>query len=291
MSSKEAKKLTNLPRSAAATGAAWSPDGTQLLYAQFWRRPGENASGADLMIVAAGGGNPVPFAERDAPSTVLDTPVWSPSGHVYFTIRQVQAGREHERVVRMTQGGTPETVVDDGYSGAVTADEAIIVWLHTTKLGQELRKRPLDQPGDGCVLVPDTVFQALSQPRISPDGKRVAFGGSGDPAGQASACGGTADSKPAAGTSAMLLAAEWFGLVATPAYAHGLPSDVWVASLDGGPLTRAADVKEDEPTVAWSPDGSHLAVFGVAALYVADAKGGPVQKLVDQGGYGGLDWR
>jgi hypothetical protein len=42
--------------------------------------------------------------------------------------------------------------------------------------------------------------------------------------------------------------------------------------------------------VAWSPDGSKLAIFGVAALYVVDGKGGSPEKLVEQGGYGGLDW-
>ena len=52
-----------------------------------------------------------------------------------------------------------------------------------------------------------------------------------------------------------------------------------------------ADIKDDDPTVVWSPDGgSRLAIFGVAALFMVDAKGGPTEKLTDQGGYGGLDW-
>ena len=69
-----------------------------------------------------------------------------------------------------------------------------------------------------------------------------------------------------------------------------MPADVYTLNLDGSEMTRIADIKDDDPTVAWSPDGSKLAIFGVAALYVVDARGGPTDKLVDQGGYGGLDW-
>ena len=74
------------------------------------------------------------------------------------------------------------------------------------------------------------------------------------------------------------------------AYAHGLPADIWMLEMDGSALRRIADIKDDDPSIAWSPDGSRLAIFGVAALYVSDVKGGAPRKLVDQGGYGGLDW-
>jgi Tol biopolymer transport system component len=61
-------------------------------------------------------------------------------------------------------------------------------------------------------------------------------------------------------------------------------------NMDGSNMQRIADIKDDDPSVSWSPDGSRLAIFGVAALYVSDTKGGTPAKLVDQGGYGSLDW-
>ena len=76
------------------TGATWSPDGQRVIFAQFWRRPNERSSGADLMIANADGSDAHPFAERDAPNTVLETPEWLPSGNVYYTIRRVVNGRE-----------------------------------------------------------------------------------------------------------------------------------------------------------------------------------------------------
>jgi Tol biopolymer transport system component len=301
LGTKDQKKVTDLPRSAAVTGVAWSPDGTQLLYAQFWRPPNAKASGADLFQSNADGSDAHVFAQRDVDSTVLESPTWLPSGNIYYTVRAVQGNRETQTIVRSAGEGTPPTtVVDKGYYPSISPDESTIVFVRTTQNGMELRKRTLNDTGDGCVLVPDTIFAALDQPRISPDGKRVAFGGSGDPSGQPGTCGGSALGPPPAGTSGnggedvapLLALGQWFGVVATPAYAHGLPYDIWTMSLDGGQLTKVADVKEDEPTVSWSPDGSHLAIFGVAALYMADASGSTTstQKVVEQGGYGGLDW-
>ncbi len=76
----------------------------------------------------------------------------------------------------------------------------------------------------------------------------------------------------------------------TVAYAHGLPYDVWSMKLDDSDMQRIADIRDDDPTVTWSPDGTKVAIFGVAALYLVDARGGPTVKPVEPGGYGGLDW-
>jgi Tol biopolymer transport system component len=127
----------------------------------------------------------------------------------------------------------------------------------------------------------------VSQPRISRDGKRVAVGGSGEPNMEPSGCGGDPRSSTPAAAAPIDLGAL---LQPDTAYAHGLPADVYSMNLDGSDMKRIADIKDDDPTVAFSPDGTKLAIFGVAALYVVDAKGGPTEKLVDQGGYGGLDW-
>src|SRR5437016_64857 len=45
VSSKQQTKITNLAAGAAVTGATWSPDGQRVIFAQFWRRPGERSSG------------------------------------------------------------------------------------------------------------------------------------------------------------------------------------------------------------------------------------------------------
>jgi Tol biopolymer transport system component len=282
LSAKQDKKITNLPRGAAVTGASWSPDGQRVVFSQFGRRPNERASGADLYVANADGSDAHLFAERDAANTVLDTPYWAPSGRVYYTLRRVQNGRETQSIVRQTEGGEPDTLVENAYSPTVTADESTLVYLRTTRAGQALMKKSIGQPDDGCELLSDQVFQYLSQPRVSPDGKKVALGGSGDANPGPSTCGANNSDKPAASAGPL---GQWFDVML-----HGLPADVYTLGLDGSGLQRVADIKDDDPTVAWSPDGSRLAIFGVAALYVVDSKGGATQKLVEQGGYGGLDW-
>ncbi|MBV9601923.1 MAG: PD40 domain-containing protein [Chloroflexi bacterium] len=289
LATRQQTKITNLSSGAAVTGATWSPDGTRVIYAQFWRRPNERSSGADLMIANADGSDARPFAERDAPNTVLETPEWMPSGNVYFTIRRVVDGKEMQTIVRQMEGGQPETVLDNAYDPAASPDESTLVYVRSTRTGQELMKKSMADSDDGCELLSDQVFQYLSLPRISPDGKRVALGGSGEPNMGPSGCGGDPHSSTpaAAGGPGIDVGAL---LEPDTAYAHGLPADVWSMNLDGSDMKRIADIKDDDPTVAFSPDGGRMAIFGVAALFMVDASGGPTDKLTDQGGYGGLDW-
>ena len=287
LASRQQTRITQLPAGAAVTGATWSPDGQRVIYSQFWRRPNERSSGADLFMAEADGSNPRIFAERDAPNSVLETPEWAPTGRVYYTVRRVAQGRETQTVLRQLEGGQPETLVDNAYNPAVSADEATLVYVRSTRAGQAMFKKSLSETGDGCELLSDQVFQYLSLPRISPDGKRVALGGSGEPNMQPSRCGGAAQAPAVPAVLALDLLAM---LGPSVAYAHGLPADIYAVNLDGSGLTRIADIKDDDPTVSWSPDSAKLAIFGVAALYVADTRGGPTEKLVDQGGYGAIDW-
>jgi Tol biopolymer transport system component len=286
LASRQQTKLTNLPPGAAVTGATWSPDGTRIVFAQFYRRPNERSSGADLMVANADGSNAHVFAERDAPNTVLETPEWMSSGRVYYTIRRVVNGKETQSIVRQAENGQPERLVDNAYDPAVSPDESTLVYVRGTRTGQQLFKKTIGEAGDGCELISDQMFQYLSLPRISPDGKRVALGGSGEPAMAPSGCGGDPRSSSPSAVGIDLAAM----LQPDVAYAHGLPADVYSLNLDGSDMKRIADIKDDDPTLAWSPDGSRLAIFGVAALFVVPATGGSPEKLTDQGGYGGPDW-
>ncbi len=288
---KQQKKITSLPAGAAVTGASWSPDGKRIVYSQFWRRPNERASGADLFVSNADGSNAQIFAERDTANGVVETPQWSPGGRIYYGVRHTQAGRESLQIVRQAEGGQPEVLIDGGYNPAISADESTLIYLRNTRAGQSMMKKGIGQPGEGCELMNDQVFQYLSQPRISPDGTKVALGGSGEPNSQPSGCAGSGAAPQPSGAPPLLnLARILAPSVAYAAELHGLPADVYTLSVDGSGLTRVADIKDDDPTVAWSPDGARLAVFGIGALYVVDSKGSSPQKLVEQGGYGGLDW-
>jgi hypothetical protein len=292
VASKQPRKIISLPRGAEVTGAAWSPDGSQVVYAQFGRREGETITGADLWVANADGSNARIFAERDGNGTMLEAPTWTPSGRVYYTSRAFQAGKERLSLLRKVEGGAPETVLEGGFNAAVLPDESAIVYLRNSGLAQSLRKKRLDAGGTDCLLLPDTVFAGVGLPRVSPDGTRLAFAASGEAAPAAGDCAQAVEvpaRRPANLTGALHLA-EWLGLAPRTAWAHGLPWDIWTMNMDGTGLTRVAVLQEDEPNVAWAPDGTQIAVFGASALYLVDVRGGQAQQIDNSGGYGALDW-
>ena len=73
------------------------------------------------------------------------------------------------------------------------------------------------------------------------------------------------------------------------AHAHGLPWSIWLTDRQGQ-VKRIGSLEEDEPTVAWSPDGRHLAVSGGMGVHLLEVEHGRATELLTQGGFGGIDW-
>src|SRR5258708_8179917 len=108
----------------------------------------------------------------------------------------------------------------------------MLIYIRSTRAGQTLFKKTLSESGDGCELISDQVFQYPSLPRISPDGKRVALGGSGEANLQQSGCGGDPRAKPSA--SWPILALDLAAVLQPQvAYAPGLPAAISSMNLAG----------------------------------------------------------
>jgi Tol biopolymer transport system component len=291
LADKKQTRITQLPtgaNAAAATGVAWSPDGSQLVYSRFGRRASERVSGADLMLVGADGSNERVLVERDEAATILENPIWVAPDRLYYGIRKIAAGRELLEVVRRpVSGGAVESLVQDGYYADVSPDEQSLVYLRTGRTGVSIIRRAVSG-GTECTLIPDTMFFAVWSPRISPDGQTIAFSASGD---QQNTNAGTCEPVAQAKPLDLLGLLAWIGVIPRTAYAHGPPWDIWLMNVDGSNLRRLTDLDEDEPTLAWSPDGKQIAVFGVRALVLLDATNGQESMLVEGGNYGAIDWR
>lgn len=272
------------------TAAAWSPDGSQVVYAHVSRRPGTRQSGADLWVIPANGGTGTMLVDRGDPTTLLDSPAWERGGELFYSERRTGTGGEHRGIQRrMLDGSPPVAVVDGAFAPSLFADGSAMLYLRAGRAGTALWKQHLGRPAFSCLLVPETTFALISGHRASPDGSRIAFTASGEPgATTGGTCGGSAS--PPKASSPTLSLWQWLGLEAGAALAHGLPSDLWLISTDGGNLRRLAKLQEDEAHLSWSPDGSAVALFGAHGLYVVNAANGELRKLDEASGFGALDW-
>jgi hypothetical protein len=114
---------------------------------------------------------------------------------------------------------------------------------------------------------------AVGVPRFSPDGKRIAV------------------SLPESSLGRVDEAGPLAWLSPPIAYAHGEPADIWTFDLQGKAGQRLTQLRADDPTPSWSPDGRYLAIWSATGLYLVESTGGTPRQLHDRGGYGTPDWR
>jgi Tol biopolymer transport system component len=122
-------------------------------------------------------------------------------------------------------------------------------------------------------VLADRRFISLAFPRFSPDGSRLAFAAVGGP--------------PVIRRSVGILVPS---LLQGRVSAHGLPWDLWETRVDGSGLRRLTELAEDDPSLAWSPDGRWIAFQGGSGVYLVDAATTALHRLSDTVGFGGIDW-
>jgi Tol biopolymer transport system component len=175
--------------------------------------------------------------------------------------------------------GERHVVVPDAANPSASPDGSLIAYI-TFSSG--------DDPGglwvaradgsDRRLIVPATgKFVVVTQPRFSPDGSTIAF--------SAATFATSAEPQQPNGSSSSS------ALNAKPISAHGLPQDIWTVPVSGGEPKRLTNILEDEPTVAWSPDGQQLAIIATGGLYVMDVNGSEPRKLGPGGTLAQIDWR
>jgi Tol biopolymer transport system component len=265
-------KLVTPDRGASVTSAAWSPNGSEIAYGYFYRKPGDPTTSAELFVIGSGGGTPQLLVERDVPGAQVDFPSWAPDGQtLYFSTLRQEGSRFISRVERLDRRTGARTQLLEGYAPWVSRDGLHIAFMRDSRVGQELWITDPDGAQPRQILAGNR-FTALSSPRFTPDGKSIVFGGANPPG------------------TALAPASPWEAFWNSVAEAHGDPFDVWSVPLDGGNPTRFITLQEDEPSIGWSPDGNDLIVFAPGGLYQLDPRAASSKKVSDHGGYGGIDW-
>ena len=234
---------------------------------------GGTTYGADLATVDLESGAVTPLLARETEAESLDVPALWPDGSAVVYQRSLivaEAPNYRTRIERIAADGSNRTtLIDGGRSPAPSPDGSRLAFVRVADAGASLVVR---ESGDAreSVIVPTGNFVAIAYPRFSPDGQQLAFAAI------------TQIVAPFRGASGSALIGSALG--------HGFPYEVWMVGVDGQALRQVPDVLNDDPSIAWSPDGGQILVYGGWGGQLVDLASGASESLPSLIGYGATSW-
>ena len=222
----------------------------------------------------------MPLVMRSDAGEWLGAPVWLPDGSaILFQREDVQAGsdlyagqagvRYPSRIEMVSPNGSGRSVVIAyGHHPSPSPDGSEIAFVRLSARGSMLIAQQFAS-GEERTLVSAGALPDLAYPRYSPAGDRVAF---------------VATTASAKDTTQP----QWFA--PHIALAHGAPWNLWIVNRDGSGLRQLAAVGADDASLAWSPDGSAIFVYGSTGARVVDANTGETDLLPYLAGFGAISW-
>jgi WD40 repeat protein len=276
--------LTQLVRPAYAADVAAAPGVSFAVASIVGAFAGTGGLGGDLTILDLESGASRPLLARQSDTESLDLPaIWPDGSGILYQRSNLRAAvampgqaqpQYHSRVEQIRPDGTqPLPLLDDARYPGPAPDGVHFAFVRSTSRGTGIFTHS-QVDGSDAELVPPGQFLALAYPRFSPDGQHVAFAAISLLA-------------PIGRTNRPQFTDF---LTQNSAMAHGFPWEAWLVNADGSDLRQIADVQDDDPSVAWSPDGSQVLVYGGWGSFVVDAASGGADSLPFLAGYGSVAW-
>jgi Tol biopolymer transport system component len=274
--------ITNFPRPDYAADVAASA-GVPFAVASVVRAMSpSNAIGGDLVAIDLASGDWRTLLARLTPTESLDHPdIWRDGRSIVFQRSDLRstvpvlgqaAPQYRSRIEQIhSDGSQPRVLVDDARYPGVAPDGARLAFVRSIDDKVGLFTYWTADNAESALVAPGQ-FAAMAYPRYSPDGQRIAFS--------------AISVYLRYGASAPDLRA----LFAAPALAHGYPWETWIVNADGSDLRQIPDVYDDDSSIAWSPDGSQLLVFGGWGSFVVDSANGGSESIPFVSGYGSIAW-
>lgn len=262
---------------------AVSPDGSSLAYVVQPPPKVQGTTydaGSDLWIAQRDGAGSHAVFTHTAPNQLVRFPQWLDVGHLLAVVQEPAQAKGTTTVVYVLERidiatGERTQLIQNVLSFGLSPDRSRVAYSELSPGGGEsLKSAALDGSGAVTIVGPDQDLLPFNAPRYSPDGSTIAFA--------------SADQTGALAGSQLVSAAPLAGARAPTL--DGLPEDIWTVAATGGTARRAANMKEDLPTLTWSGDDKHIYILGTQGLSDLTLASGAVKRIADGSFHGEIAW-
>ncbi|MHB8575102.1 MAG: TolB family protein, partial [Dehalococcoidia bacterium] len=279
--------LLQLPSTDFVRSPIWLPDGSGFLYILDHAYTGDKTGdwGSDIWQANADGSNRHMLWAHDAKGADADGLTLSADGSVllfgYTRTDLSPTGALIGQVIQVRRfdltTGSTALVVDQASDPAISPDGTLVVYLDVADADNDnfgLWVRTIDGTGAAPLVTVANGLAAFFTPRFAPNGSTLLFAGVP-----------TANGLLLGSTCVLRC---WLGAATT--VADGPAQDIWTVQVDGTNLTRVTNLAEDQPSAAWSADGSQVTVYASSGLYLLEADGSALTRLGDGHLHGQVAW-